>query len=93
MALGLQMLYLQIRCSIKAGGIIFKEQGLLSTGPLQVLTDNNINVICNVTRKLGNKNANATCNREHQVAVMSGENFKLTAFLIYRGYTSTTEKS
>ena len=49
---------------------------------LRVLTDNNVDDICNVTRKPGSKNADKMTNRGQQVLVIAQENLKLAVFLI-----------
>ena len=53
------------------------EQGLDSPERLRVLTDKNINDICNVVRKPSSKNAERTPNTGQQVSVISQENLEL----------------
>ena len=63
--------------------MLIKEQGLDSPKRLQVLTDKNVDNICNVMRKPCDKNANGMPNRGQQVSVIAKENLKLTAFLFH----------
>ena len=69
--------------SLKAARLHIKEQGLNSHERLRVLPDKNINDICNVMRKLGNKNVNRMPNRGQQVSIIAQENLKLAAFLFH----------
>ena len=59
------------------------EQGLDNPDRLRVLTDKNVNDICNVVRKPGGKNVNWTHDRGQQVSMISQENLKVTAFLFH----------
>ena len=61
--------------------MLVREQGLNSPDRLRVLTDKNVDDICNVVRKPGSKNADGTPDRGQQVSVIAQENLKLAAFL------------
>ena len=63
--------------------MLIRKQGLDSPERLRVLTNKNINDICNVIRKQGGKNANRTPDRGQQVSAIAQENLKLTAFLFH----------
>ena len=64
MALKLQDMYIQLGFSPNAAKLFVREQGLDSPKRLQVLTDKNVDDICNVMRKPGSKNANGTPDRQ-----------------------------
>ena len=83
MALKLQNMYVWLRFSPKAAKLLIREQGLDNSNRLRVLTDKNVNDICNVMRKPGGKNADGTPDRGQQVSVIAQENLKLTAFLFH----------
>ena len=51
MALKLQNIYIQLGFSPKAAKLLVREQGLDSLNRLRVLTDKNVDDICNVVRK------------------------------------------
>ena len=63
MALKLQNMYTQLGFSCKAAKLLISEQGLDNPARLRVLTDKNVDQICNVMRKPGGKNANGMPNR------------------------------
>ena len=63
--------------------------GLDNPDRLRVLTDKNVNYICNVVRKPGGKNAIWTPNRGQQVSVIAQENLKLAAFLFHHRWRCT----
>ena len=75
-------MYLWLGFSPKAATLILREQGQ-NSDRLRILTDKNVDDICNVTRKPGGKNANRTPNRGQQVSVIAQENLKLTAILFH----------
>ena len=83
MATKLQNMYIQLGFSHKAAKLLVREQGLDNSDSLRVLTNKNVNDICNVVRKPGSKNANMTPNRGQQVLVIAQENLKLAAFLFH----------
>ena len=83
MASWLQDIYLQFRFSLEAARLLVREQGLDSPERLRVLTDKNVDVMCNVMRKPGGNNANGTPNRVQQVSVIAQENLKLVVFLVH----------
>ena len=83
MASKLQNMYIQLGFSPKAAKLLIREQGLDNPDRLRVLTDKNVDDICNVMRKPGGKNANGTPDRGQQVSVIAQENLKLTAFLFH----------
>ena len=58
MASWLQEMYLWLGFSPEAARLLVREQGLDSPERLRVLTNKNVNDICNVVRKPGSKNAN-----------------------------------
>ena len=57
-------MYLWLRFSSEAARLLVREQGLDSPEMLRVITDKNVNDICNVMRKPGSKNANGMPDRE-----------------------------
>ena len=57
MALKLQNMYIQLGFSPEAAKLLIREQGLDNPDRLRVLTDKNVDDICNVARKPGGKNA------------------------------------
>ena len=73
MASKLQNMYIQLGFSPKAAKLFIREQGLDNPDRLRVLTDKNVDDICNVVRQPGGKNANETLDRGQQVSVSSGE--------------------
>ena len=81
MASWLQDLYICLRFSLKAAKLLVKEQGLDSPERLRVLATKNVDDICNVVRKPGDKNANRTPDRGCQVSVIAQENLKQATLL------------
>ena len=63
----LQDMYVQLGISPKAAKLVVREHGLDSPDRLRVLTDKNVDDICNVVRKPGGKNANGMPNMGQQV--------------------------
>ena len=63
MASWLQDMYIWLGFSPEAAMLLIREQGLDSPERLRVLTDNNVNGICNVMRKPGSKNVDGTPDR------------------------------
>ena len=53
----LQDTYIWLRFSLKAAKLPIRDQGLDSEERLQVLTNKNVDDICNVAKKPGGKNA------------------------------------
>ena len=70
-------MYLQLGFSSEAARLLVKEQGLDSPERLRVLTDKNINHICKIMGKPGEKNADGMPNRGRWVSVISQENLKV----------------
>ena len=91
MALWLQGMYLWLGCSPKASKLLIREQGLDSPGRLRVLTNKNVNDICNVMREPGGKNANGMPNRGQQVSVIAQENLMLATFLFHYKWRCTLD--
>ena len=89
MASWLQDVYILLEFSLKAAKLLVREQGLDSHERLKVLTDKNVNDICNVMRKPGSKNADEMPNRGHQVSIIAQENLKLAAFLLHHRWRCT----
>ena len=83
MALCLQDMYLWLGYSPEAARLLIREQGLDSPGRLRVLTDENVNEICNAVRKPGGNNAYETMVRGQKVSVTAQENLKLAVFLFH----------
>ena len=83
MASKLQYRYIQLGFSPKAAKLLIREQGLDNPDRLRVLTDKNVDDICNVVRKPGGKNADGTPDRGQQVSMIAQEHLKLTAFLFH----------
>ena len=74
MALKLQNMYVWLGFIPKAAKLLIREQGLDHPDRLRVLTNKNVDYICNVMRKPGSKNANGTPDRGHHVLVIAQEN-------------------
>ena len=85
MALSIQDMYIWLGFSPKAAKLLVRGQGLDSLERLRVLTDKNVDDICNVVRKPGGKNANRMPNRGQQVSVIAQENLNLAVFLFHHG--------
>ena len=81
MALRLQDVYIWLGFSPNAAKLLVRVQELDSPDRLRVLTDKNVDDVCNVMRKPGSKNANGMPDRGQQVSVIAQENLKLAAFL------------
>ena len=91
MALKLQGMYIRLGFSPNAAKLLIREQGLDSPDRLRVLTDENVDDICNVMRKPGSKNVDGTPNRGQQVSVIAQENLKLAVFLFHHRWRCTLE--
>ena len=83
MALKLQNIYVQLGFSPEAAKLFIREQGLDNPNRLRVLTDKNVDDICNVIMKPGSKNVDETPNSGQQVSVIAQENLMLAAFLFH----------
>ena len=79
----LQDMYIQLGFSPEGTKLLIREQGLDSPERLQVLTDKNVDDICNVMRKPSGKNANGMPNKGQQVSGEAQENLKLAVFLFH----------
>ena len=75
----------------KAAKLLIREQGLDSPDRLRLLSDKNVDDICNVMRKPGGKNANRMPDRGQQVLVIAQENLKLAAFLFHHRWKCTID--
>ena len=91
MALKLQNMYIQLEFSPEAAKLLVREQGLDNSNRLRVLTNKNVDDICNVMRKPGGKNDDGTPDRGQQVSVIDQENLKLTAFLFHHWWQCTLD--
>ena len=89
MASWLQHMYLQLEFSSEVARLLVREQGLDSPERLRVLTDNNLDDICNVMRKPGSKSADGMPNSGQQVSVIAQENLKLAVFLFHHQWRCT----
>jgi hypothetical protein len=76
-------MYIQLGFTPKAAKLLIREQGLDSPERLQVLTDKNVDDICNVMRKPGGKIANGMPDRGQQVSIIAQKNLKLAVFLFH----------
>ena len=56
-------MYLQLGFSLKVARLLVREQGIDSSERLKVLTDKNVDDICNVMRKQGSKSTDETLQR------------------------------
>ena len=83
MASKIQDMYIRLGFRPEAAKLLIREQGLDSPDRLRVLTDENVDDICNVVRKPGGKNADRMPDRGQQVSVIVQENLKLSAFLFH----------
>ena len=70
MALSPQDLYIRLGFSPNAAKLLIREQEVYSPERLRVLTEKNVDDICNVMRKPGSKNADGTSNRRQQISVI-----------------------
>ena len=84
-------MYTRLGFSPKAAKLHIREQGLDSPDRLRVLTDKNVDDICNVMRKSGGKNADGMPDRGQQVLVIAQENLKLGAFIFHHGWRCTLD--
>ena len=82
-------MYIWLVFSTKAAKLLIREQGLDSPDRQRVITDKNVDDLCNVMRKPGDKNADP--NREQQVSVIAQENLKLAAFLFQNRWLCTLD--
>ena len=64
-------MYCWLRLSHKAAKLLIGQQGLDSPERLRVLTDKNVNDICNVMRKLGGQNADGMPNSGQQMSFIN----------------------
>ena len=71
--------------------MLIREQALDIPKRLQVLTNNNVDDICNVVRKPDGKNTDGTPDREQQVSVITLENLKFAAFLFHHRLRCTLD--
>ena len=72
--------------------MLIREQGLDSNERLRVLTNKNVDNICNVMRKPGSKNAIRMPNRGQQVSVIAQENLKLAVFIFHQSWRCTLDR-
>ena len=87
----LQDMYLQLKFTSEAARLLVRQQGLDNIERLRVLTDKNVDGICNVMRKPGGKNADRKPNRGQQVSVVAQENLKLAVFLFHHWWRCTVD--
>ena len=79
----LQDMYLWLRFSSEKARLLIREQGLDSSERLRVLTDKNVDDICDVVKKPGGKNDKGMPKRGQQVSVIPKENLKLAVSLFH----------
>ena len=91
MASWFQDMYVWLGFSPEVAKLLVREQGLDSPERLSVITDKNVDDICNVVRKPGGKNANGMPNRGQQVSVIAQENLKLAIFLFHHKWRCTLD--
>ena len=72
---------LELGFSSEAPKLLIREQGQDCPERLRVLTDKNVDDICNIVRKLVGKNDNRIPEIGQQVLVIAKENLKLAVFL------------
>ena len=89
MASCLQDMYLWLVFSPEAAKLLKRKQGLDSPDRLQVLTDKIIDVIGNVIRKPGFKNADKVPYRGQHVSIIVQENLKPATFLFHHRWSCT----
>ena len=82
MAPWLQDMYLLLRFSPETTRLFIREQQLGSSEWHKVLTDKNVDDICNIMRKPGSNNAGMS-DRVQQVSVIAQENLKLAVSLFH----------
>ena len=70
-ALIFQDMYIWLGFSPEAAKLLVREQGLDSLERRRVLTNKNIDDICNVVKKPDGKNVIETPNKEYQVSVIA----------------------
>ena len=71
MALRLQDMYMELRFSHDAARLLVREQRLYSPEWHKILTDKNVDDLCNVVRKSGGKNANWMPDRGPKVSIIT----------------------
>ena len=84
-------MYIWLGFSTKSPKLLDREQGLDSPERMRVLTDKNVDNICNIVRKPGGKNANGRPNRGQQVSVIAQEKLKLAVFLFHQRWRCTLD--
>ena len=84
-------MYIWLGFSPKAAKLLIRQQGLDNHNRLRILTNKNVDDICNVVRKRGSKNANGTPKRGQQVSMIAQENPKLAAFLFHHQQRCTLD--
>ena len=88
---GFRIYSFNLGLSLNAAKLLIREQGLDSSEQLRVLINKNVDDICNVVRKPGNKNADGTPNRGQQVAVIAQENLTLAIFVFHHRWRCTLD--
>ena len=71
MASWLLDMYIWLRFTLEAAELLIREQGLDSPERLRVLTDKNVDNICNVVRKPGGKNVDGMPDRGQEVSAIA----------------------
>ena len=89
MTLLLQEIYVQLGFSLKATRILFHKQILYILDQLSILSDKNVDDICNVMVKPDGKNAVRTPDRRPQVLVITPKHLKLASFLFHHRWRCT----
>ena len=84
-----QDMYIQLGFSPKAAKLLIIEQRLDSIESLRVLTNKNIDDICNIVRKIGSKNADGMLGRGQQVSVIAQANLKRAIILFHHRWRCT----
>ena len=84
-----QDMYTQLGLCPKATKLLIREQGLDSPDRQRVLNEKNVDDICNVMRKPGDKNADGMPDRWQKVSVIAQENLKLEPFLFHHRWRCT----
>ena len=83
MALWVHDINQQLRFSPKTACLLVREQGLDNPDQLHVLTNKNVNEICNIMMKPGGKNANGMHDKGQQVLAKAQDGLKLAVFLFH----------
>ena len=82
---------MELRFSHDAARLLVREQRLYSPEWHKILTDKNVDDLCNVVRKSGGKNANWMPDRGPKVSIITKDNLKLAISLFHHWWRCTID--